>query len=393
MRVKSGIVGALVALALSLFGFAQAAEVTVVQADGEELTGALEGIDAAAGISVGGKSVKQEDIAEMSFAEPPSASAKDLPVLHLRNGDVLPVEIQGSAEKADALKVNSKTLGELVVRYDSIKGIDFPAKGAKAEAVERFMSGDDPKEDQVLMADGTSSAGAMESFGDKELKFNDKSFAYEKMAAFRLAPLEAHKPLTGLIARVKLADGAQLSGKLTGYAAGKIAFSNLAGETWQLPAAAVRSVAYQGGKLVYLPDLEPKADEQPLVGGAPVVMHWRKNAAASGDRLRAGGKTYERGIGVHSFCKLTYALGGTYALFLGEVALDASAGGSAVCAWKVLGDGKELASGEAKAETPPAKLKLDVSGVQALELICDYGPDRDDAGDHLDWLNARLLKK
>jgi hypothetical protein len=27
-----------------------------------------------------------------------------------------------------------------------------------------------------------------------------------------------------------------------------------------------------------------------------------------------------------------------------------------------------------------------------LELVCDYGPDDDDAGDHLDWANARLLK-
>lgn len=393
MRGKNGVKGVLVALALSLGGMAQAAQVTVVQADGEELAGALEGIDAAAGITVGGKSVKQEDIAEMTFGETSAVSAKDLPVLHLRNGDVLPVEVLGSAEKVDVLKVTSKTLGELVVRYDSIKGIEFPAKGAKAEAVERFLTGEDPKEDQVLMADGTSATGAMESFSDKELKFNDKSFAYEKMAAFRLAPLEALKPQTGLVAHVKLADGAVLSGKLTGFAAGKIAFSNLAGETWQLPAAAVSGVAYHGGRLVFLPDLEPKADEQPLVGGAPVVMRWRKNAAASGDRLRAGGKTYERGIGVHSYCKLTYALEGTYALFLGEVALDASAGGSAVCAWKVLGDGKELAGGEAKAETPPAKLKLDVSGVQTLELICDYGADKDDAGDHLDWLNARLLKK
>lgn len=393
MGYQNVLKSALVVLALSLGGQAQAVEVTVVQADGEELTGTLEGIDAAAGVSVRGKSVKQEDIAEMSFAEGSGVSAKDLPVLHLRNGDVLPAEVQGSAEKADALKINSKTLGELLVRYDSIRGIEFPAKGAKAEAVERFMAGGDPKEDQVLMADGSSATGAMESFSDKELKFNDKSFAYEKMAAFRLAPLEAFKPLTGLVARVKLADGAQLSGKLTGFAAGKIAFSNLAGETWQLPAAAVHGVSYQGGKLVYLADLEPKADEQPLVGGAPVVMHWRKNAAASGDRLRAGGKTYERGIGVHSYCKLSYALGGTYALFLGEVALDASAGGSALCAWKLLGDGKELAAGEAKAETPPAKLKVDVSGIQTLELICDYGPDKDDAGDHLDWLNARLLKK
>jgi hypothetical protein len=74
------------------------------------------------------------------------------------------------------------------------------------------------------------------------------------------------------------------------------------------------------------------------------------------------------------------------------VGLDRAAAPRAACSWKVLGDGQELKSGEAKAGEPPATLKLPVTGVKILELVCDYGSDDDDAGDLLDWSEARLVK-
>jgi hypothetical protein len=124
-----------------------------------------------------------------------------------------------------------------------------------------------------------------------------------------------------------------------------------------------------------------------------VLFRWRKDAAVTGERLRLGRKDYLRGLGVHAYCKLTFALGGQYARLLAEVGLDAGAVSGAVCSWKVVADGKELEHGEARAGGEPRKLALNVAGAKVLELICDFGPDRDDAGDHLDWADARLLRE
>jgi hypothetical protein len=60
--------------------------------------------------------------------------------------------------------------------------------------------------------------------------------------------------------------------------------------------------------------------------------------------------------------------------------------------WKISVDGKEAASGVAKPGEPAKPQKIDVKDAKELELVCDYGPDEDDAGDHFDWANARLIK-
>ena len=128
------------------------------------------------------------------------------------------------------------------------------------------------------------------------------------------------------------------------------------------------------------------------MGGAPVVWRWRKDLSAAGQPLRMNKKEYAHGLGVHSYSKITFALDGAYAKLLGEVGLDAAAGPQTTCDWKVQADGKELAAGSAKAGETPQKISVSVTGAKSLDLICDYGPDEDDAGDHLDWAEARLVK-
>ena len=108
--------------------------------------------------------------------------------------------------------------------------------------------------------------------------------------------------------------------------------------------------------------------------------------------MRIGKTPYPRGLGVHAYCKLRFDLAGAYKKFKVDVGLDAAAASGAACAWQVKADGKVLAKGEAKAGAPAKKLALQLNGAKSLELICDFGPDRDDAGDHLDWAGARLVK-
>ncbi|GMV82089.1 MAG: hypothetical protein AMXMBFR7_32730 [Planctomycetota bacterium] len=385
-----------VVVLLALCGVLQAGEFTLVKVDGEEVSGPLKAVDAEKGLTVGAQTVALTDLEEVTVQGARAESAGTLPEVVLRNGDRLAATVLAGNE--NELKVKSELLGELTLKSGVLRGIVFRPKVALAEGtVNAFFEGADPDQDKLLTARGESLSGFMGAFTDKDLTFEvggqKSTHTFEELAGFRFAALEAFKGAEGVKASVRLADGSALSGRLAGLANGILQIEAAAGLTWAVPLGKVLRIGVSGGKLTYLGDLEPKSAEQlPLVGGSPVAFPLRKDRAANGTSLNIGKQEYEKGLGVHSFSKLTYDLGGGYALFLADVGLDASAPAGAVCTWKVLVDGTEKAQGEAKGTQPAQKVKVALAGGKTLELICDYGSDNDDAGDHLNWAKARLVK-
>ncbi|MCY3018207.1 MAG: NPCBM/NEW2 domain-containing protein [Planctomycetota bacterium] len=372
-----------------------ALDVTVLTLEGEEQHRALTGLSDAELASDQGP-IPLKDVAALVFAPraaPPSAGT----AVHLRNGDVLQNQtiVAGDDTK---LTVSSDAFGELKLENKFVQAIAFAGKERPpADALDAFLKAAPPKEDLLLTAKGETISGYLEKLSGKEIAFNtggqSRAYPFEQLAAFRLAPLEAYKPRTELLGSIELRDSSRITGKLLGLKDKQLRFEALNGQPWTVTADAIASITFLGGKLVYLSELTPAAvEEKPYAGGVPVVYRWRRDRAVTGGRMVIAGRQYERGIGTHSYSKLTYKLGGQFAKLLCDVGLDAVAAPSAVCAWKVVLDGKDAAAGTAKAGAKPETVKLDVTGAQQLELICDYGPDDDDAGDHLDWANARLLK-
>jgi len=373
---------------------AESVDVTLVTLEGEEKAEKLADIKPDAFVLEQG-SAAFKDVAELRFggaeSAPPNVS------IHLRNGDQLKAAILSGDDAR--LKLKNAALGELDLENHFIDGISFIIKdGPVPEVIEAFMKAAPPKgEDQLLLPKGDTVSGFVEKFSDKDLTFNaggqSRQFAFDAIAGFRLAPLKEYQRHADFRATLLFRDGSTVTGKLSGLKDKAIAFESLSGQEWRAEASAVRSIVFQGGKLVYLSDLKPKDVEQkPYVGGMPVVYAWRRDQAATGEKLVIAGKPYARGIGVHSYARLSFDLGGQYAKLLCDVGLDATAPAAAVCSWKIVADGKELAAGTAKAGDTPQTVRKEINGMKTLELICDYGADDDDAGDHFDWANARLIK-
>jgi hypothetical protein len=290
-------------------------------------------------------------------------------------------------------------LGDVTLNNNFLDAIVFPLKeGPPADALEAFLKAPASKDkDLLLLPKGDKADGSMEKFTAKELNFNtggqSRPYPFEQIAAFRLAALEELKPNNDVRATIALNDGSRLTGKLVSLKDGALQFVALDGQTWTAAAGSLKSIAFKGGRLVYLSDLNPKsAEDKPYVGGVPLVFRWRKDQSATGRPLMIAGKVFEKGLGVHSYNKLVFDLNGEYAKFLVQVGMDAGASQTAVCSWKVSVDGKEAATGISKPTEPAKAQKIDVKGAKELELVCDYGPDDDDAGDHFDWANARLIK-
>jgi hypothetical protein len=158
-----------------------------------------------------------------------------------------------------------------------------------------------------------------------------------------------------------------------------------------LPATDVQDVRFRGGRVTYLSDLTPsKVEESPFFGRK---YPWRRDVSLLGEPLKMGGRPFERGVAVHSRSSLTYDLNGRYATFEALVGFDDASMGKGRVDCRVFADGKEIyANPDLRADAPPVKLSLPVSGAEQLRLLVDFGKGQD-TGDRVIWANARLYRK
>ena len=155
------------------------------------------------------------------------------------------------------------------------------------------------------------------------------------------------------------------------------------------PADSVVFVQTMGGRATYLSDLVPESYRHlPYLS---IDWPYRLDANVTGTRLRAGGKIYPKGVGMHSTSRLTFRLAKAYRRFEAEVAIDDQTQLRGSVIFRVLAGPREIyKSGIVRGGDPPLRVSVDLGGVDQLSLIVDYA-DRADALDHADWLNARLI--
>jgi len=383
-------------------GAGRAAEVTLLKVDGTEAHGALESFDATKGAVVAGQAVPLADIVFMKLAPLPAQGSKERLKVVLVNNDALYGTIVSGTDRA--LKLRTASLGELELKNDALKVLLFPKAASASDAVlNGFLTDKNlANNDAILVVAGDkvdAIPGFVNEFTDKEVSFKvedqARPFAFDQITALRIAQIHDPKPPEGIQTNFRLKDGSEISGTTAGLGGAGFQLVIADGQTLNVPFTEVTQVDIKGGRLAFLSDLEPSAVEQkPFVGGAAFIFNWRKDGSVSGpnERLRAGRKEYSKGLGVHSFTKLTYDLGGIYATLVGDAVMDTTAGLKSQVTWQVMGDGKELAKGDSTAGNPPQAFKLDVTGVKSLELICDFGPDGDDVGDSFIWGEMRLIK-
>ena len=100
---------------------------------------------------------------------------------------------------------------------------------------------------------------------------------------------------------------------------------------------------------------------------------------------------------MHSAARITYDLDREYRAFQSEVAIDDSTGGrgSAACRvftddgsgqWRLKYEGPIVRGGQ-----QPIPVNVDLTDAKRLSLLVDFA-DRGDEHDHVDWLDARLIR-
>ncbi len=151
-----------------------------------------------------------------------------------------------------------------------------------------------------------------------------------------------------------------------------------------------------GGRGVYLSDL-PAAGYK-SIPWLTTTWDYLRDRNVTGGELRVAGSLALKGLGMHSASRLTYDLDKQYARFAARVGIDDSTAGRGHATARIYGD-RGTGAWELLHETPaldggtaPPDIDVEISGLQRLALVVDFAGDGD-AGDHVDWLDARLIKK
>ncbi len=194
----------------------------------------------------------------------------------------------------------------------------------------------------------------------------------------------------GLRLGLDLGGGERLSGRWVKMTPDVLTVQLDWGANLDLPLASLSRLDVKNGKVIYLSDLTPaEAKHTPYIDGAYPLQVDR---SVSGRPIRLGGKSFRRGLGVHSHSELVYGLDGGYQFFTATLGLDDAVGAQGSVVYRVYGDDKLLfESPVIRGGDTPAEIKVPIKGVLLLRLEVDYA-DNGDAADHANWAEARLLR-
>lgn len=173
--------------------------------------------------------------------------------------------------------------------------------------------------------------------------------------------------------------------------------------------SSVTGLQWLGGRATYLSDL-PTAGYKHI----PFLSTPWEYGIDHNDRggfLRHARRIYPKGVGMHSTSRLAYELAGRFRRFDADIVLDDLAGQhgsvifrvfveraaneagnqvrepanrSAVNQWELVYTSPVVRGGDAA-----QNVSVDVTGAARMALVTDFA-DYGDAGDHANWLNARL---
>lgn len=332
------------------------------------------------------------------------------------NGDVI-VGTAAPAESHDALTLVSPSLGTVTVPFEQLDSVQAARQQKTLPATRPETRG----ADVLLRVTGDRLTGLLKSVSADGVTFEMDGkdlppVPLRDLAAVYLTRVkDPPAPPPTLLATVSSRDGSTVTGTLEQASVDglrmRCLYPSAAEEarTLVMPMAEFEYLYFRNGRCVYVSDLDPShvseyghvgllqkpAPDDPL---ALLEYPYQRDRTVDPDHrgpLTLRKKIFRKGLGVHSYCALTYALGGRFRRFVATVGVDDIGRGTddvGRVAFQVWIDGKAaFDSGTVSANDPPRDVDLPVTGAQELRLVVDFG-DNFDALDRADWAGARLIR-
>jgi len=385
------------------FAMAPVAADQVETVDAGRVTGRVQSLSAERVVIVtdkGPRTLALDDVLEISLAEAPDAmTTAGMVVVRTATGDVLVGK--DVAFDGKVLRIACDVLGRVELAMDTVRAVYLPTAEktpADVDGVLRELKLPAATGDRVLVARPGKQAlaidGVLESIGPGKIRFRwkDRSRTIAR-ATVRLVALAA----VGDVAQeakgtLRTTDGSKVHyAELSADGKSFVVVSAALGK-WTISRDHVAGVRLASANVVNLADLKPDAVRE--YGYFGTTFRHRVNRSVSGRGLRLAGRTYRSGLGLHSFCELTYRLDGQYAALVATVGIDDAArpGGDATLTF--LGDGKPLGKAvRLTGKDDPKPVRVALAGVKTLLVRVGFGEDDLGHGDHVNLAGARLLRQ
>lgn len=157
-------------------------------------------------------------------------------------------------------------------------------------------------------------------------------------------------------------------------------------------------IDFAQGNLQYLGELKPEsAVWTPYFGdpnSSPATRAFFQphfDRSMDGGPLQLGGKEFTKGIAAHSRTELVYRLPDKFRSFQALVGIDDRLRPGGNVRLTIVGDDRTLFEDTITGKDEPRSLDVDITGVNRLKLLVDFG-EMTDVGDALDFCEARILK-
>ena len=335
----------------------------------------------------------------------PAAADGALGRVELAGGDRISGRIVGG--EGETLTVELAGGVRLPLRIDRLASLVFRERVPAAFAQDLLPPSEGDRVYRVSGASLDRIDGTVEEFTPEGVRFESRLlgsrvFAWEELAALFVEVLgeEVDAPPEGIPAAVDLVDLSRVRGTLSGLDEDGCRLSVAGDAEIRIPWERVEELLVVDGKLQFLSELPPAGEEG---HGTPfdddLGMRWphRLDRAVVGGPLRAAGREYARGIGMHAPSRVRWELDGSWSSLRGKVAIDDSVLRNAEAArgavvFRLHGDGEVLwESGILRGGDAPLPLpRISIEGVR--ELVLEADPAGDFAGDRADWLRVLLAR-
>lgn len=162
-------------------------------------------------------------------------------------------------------------------------------------------------------------------------------------------------------------------------------------EGFSISGSKISRILFNNRKSIYLSSLEPieVVTENILI---ELSSNWEKDQSIWKKTLGIGTKTYSKGIGVHSYCKLKFKIPENCIEFITDFGIDKEVENNSGCVFKIMIDKKVYLDEVVKSSDGAKNLRIELpKESQEIILLVEPGLNLD-IGDHGVWGNARFIK-
>jgi hypothetical protein len=351
------------------------------------------------------QSIPLSNVRAVEFNPRTKAIPQESPIIILTNGDHIRGQITGG--DADVLEVRTASLGRLKIELEKVRALVLKHDMDFREIEKNLRS--KTEKDEVFLKSGSKAGGVLEEIGKEELSIEvdgagKLKIKLAKIKMLLMSLIETPAKLgQGSHVRLKLIDGSSIHGVFISYENGKLRLSTLLNNKLTVRSSDVLEMLILNGSFLYLSDLKPAKVVQKFPEGFqyyPDIFGWKKDRSVLGGILKLGGKSYAKGLGVHSYCSLTFKIDSQYKEFRAIIGLDDSVRflgepGMGSVRFRILVDGKaakEYSEGVLmEKEASPKKIVVNVANAKSLTLVADYGPLLHILG-RANWADAHLIR-